>query len=98
MTSGSIGVRDATWIGQRERTIIREVAECLPRPDGFSSWHSFWSSAQDFHRDRDARPNLAALQRNMDQLKDLGVLKAKIDVKRYADLRFIDAAAKTSSK
>jgi NitT/TauT family transport system substrate-binding protein len=75
---------------------VQIVADFNKRPA--SDFAPYLFSAQDFHRDRDARPNLAALQRNMDQLKDLGILKAKIDVKRYADLRFIDAAAKTSSK
>jgi ABC-type nitrate/sulfonate/bicarbonate transport system substrate-binding protein len=50
-------------------------------------------SARDYHRDRDARPDLALLQRNLALLGEAGVVATNIDVRRYADLSFIDAAA-----
>ena len=40
----------------------------------------------DYYRDRDARPDLAALQRNMDALRDAGFLDIAIDVRHYVDL------------
>jgi len=75
---------------------VQIVADFNKRPASVFAPYLF--TPKDFYRDRDARPNLAALQRNMDQLKGLGILKAKIDVKRYADLSFIDAAAKRLEK
>lgn len=51
-------------------------------------------SKDDYFRDRDAQPNLDALQHNLQSLKELGFLKIDIDVKRYADLRFVEQAAK----
>lgn len=46
----------------------------------------------DYYRDRDARPNLAALQSNLRLLRDAGLLSIDIDVRRYADLSFVDTA------
>lgn len=48
----------------------------------------------DVYRNPNARPDLAALQRNMNQLHALGILKAPIRVKGYADLAFVENAAK----
>lgn len=48
----------------------------------------------DYYRDHNARPNLDALQHNIQTLKELGFLKTDIDVKRHADLGFIEEAAK----
>ena len=69
------------------------VAEFNKRP---AKVYSYLFTDRDDYRDPNARPNLEALQRNMDQLKGLGILKTHIDVKHYADLRFVDAAAKMS--
>ncbi len=49
---------------------------------------------EDNYHDPDARPNLAALQSNVDTLKRLGFLKASVDVMSHSDLSLIDAAAK----
>ena len=75
---------------------VQIVADFNKRPA--SVFSSYLFTPADFHRDPDARPNLAALQQNMKQLKELGFLKSDIDVKRYADLRFIDAAVKRVGK
>jgi sulfonate transport system substrate-binding protein len=48
----------------------------------------------DYYHDPEGRPNLAALQRDMKTERDLGFLKADLDVAKYTDLSFIDAAAK----
>lgn len=68
------------------------VATFNKRPVSVFSPYLF--KATDFYRDRNARPNFDALQRNLDQLHKLGILKAAIDLKHYADLTFIDAAAR----
>lgn len=59
--------------------------------DDFADW--LFTSA-DYYRDRDARPNLALLQSNLSLLTAAGVLAIDIDVRPYADLGFIDTAAK----
>jgi len=49
---------------------------------------------QDYFRDNDMKPNLDALQANVNAVKDLGFVKANLDVKKYADLSIIEEAAK----
>jgi NitT/TauT family transport system substrate-binding protein len=39
-------------------------------------------------------PNLAALQSNVQQQKDVGFIKNDIDVKKYADVSMVVEAAK----
>jgi len=48
----------------------------------------------DFYHDPDARPNLAAMQNDMETQVKLGFLKQDLDVKQYVDLSFIDEAAR----
>lgn len=48
----------------------------------------------DYYRDPDARPNLAALQSNIKTQKEVGLLNIDIDVAKYADLSLVDEAAK----
>jgi NitT/TauT family transport system substrate-binding protein len=49
---------------------------------------------KDNYRDPGMRPDLAALQRNVDLTHDLGFVKASFDVKKYADLSLVEEAAK----
>jgi sulfonate transport system substrate-binding protein len=49
---------------------------------------------RDDYRDPDLRPNLDAVQRDIDREVDMGFLKTRIDVKTYADLSLVDEAAK----
>jgi sulfonate transport system substrate-binding protein len=49
---------------------------------------------RDQFRDPNGTPNLAALQSNLRQQKEVGLLKADIDVKKYSDLSMIEEAAK----
>jgi sulfonate transport system substrate-binding protein len=58
----------------------------------FSPW--LFVKGQDYYRDLDARPNLKALQNNIDTQKQLGFLDIDIDVKKYSDLSLVDEAAK----
>jgi NitT/TauT family transport system substrate-binding protein len=60
-------------------------------PERFDSW---LFTKKDFYRDPDMVPNVAALQANLDMQKDMGFLKAKIDVTKYVDLSLIQEAAK----
>jgi NitT/TauT family transport system substrate-binding protein len=49
---------------------------------------------RDNYRDPNMVPDLAALQRNIDLIHDLGFVKASFDIKKYADLSLIEEAAK----
>jgi len=49
---------------------------------------------QDEYRDPNMVPNLAALQRNVDVTRELGFVKKKIDINKYADLSLVKEAAK----
>ena len=49
---------------------------------------------QDNYRDPNLMPDLAALQRNVDLMKDLGFIKASVEVKSHSDLSLVEEAAK----
>ena len=49
---------------------------------------------QDAYHDPNMLPDLAALQRNVDMTRDLGFIKAPMDVKKYTDLSLAQEAAK----
>ncbi len=84
------GIRWLTDPKNRDRAIAL-LADFTHQPaDGFASW---LFTKQDNYHDPDARPNVAALQNNVDVLVRLGLLKTAIDVKAHADLSLIDDAA-----
>ena len=49
---------------------------------------------KDYYRDPDMKPDLVALQRNVDTAVDLGIIKSSVDVKKHSDLSLIEEAAK----
>jgi NitT/TauT family transport system substrate-binding protein len=49
---------------------------------------------QDYYRDPDMMPDLAALQRNVDTTAEMGFIKSRFDVKQYSDLGLVEEAAK----
>jgi sulfonate transport system substrate-binding protein len=49
---------------------------------------------QDNYRNPDMLPDLKALQSNVDTMKDLGFVKARVDVAAHADLSIVQEAAK----
>jgi len=49
---------------------------------------------EDFYRDPNATLNLTALQANVDMAEAMGVVKQHLDVSKYTDLTYIEAAAK----
>lgn len=57
----------------------------------FDSW---LFTKNDYYRDPNGRPNLDALQSNIDLEREEGFLRSRIDIRRYVDLSLIDAAAK----
>jgi NitT/TauT family transport system substrate-binding protein len=49
---------------------------------------------KDYYRDPNMMPDLGALQKNIDMTKDLGFVRASVDIKKYADLSITEEAAK----
>jgi len=49
---------------------------------------------EDYYRNPNMLPNLDALQRNVDMTKELGFIKASLDVKAHSDLSLVEEAAK----
>jgi NitT/TauT family transport system substrate-binding protein len=48
---------------------------------------------EDVYRDPDARPDVDALQHNLDAMQELGFTRSHIDAAKHTDLSFIEAAA-----
>ncbi len=57
-------------------------------------YKSFAFTKKDFYRDPNATPDLVALQRNIDTLLDLGVIKRRVIAKNHIDLSFLNEAKK----
>jgi len=82
------------WLLDRANrpAVLALVARVTKQPESaFADW---LFTADDYFHDPDARPNLAALQNNMRLQKELGFLKADIDLAKYTDLSMVDEAAK----
>jgi NitT/TauT family transport system substrate-binding protein len=67
------------------------VARLNKAPPGRMEW-AF--GPKDQYRDPNGMPNLAALQNNLKQQKDVGLLNDTIDVKKYSDVSMVEEAAK----
>jgi sulfonate transport system substrate-binding protein len=75
---------------------IKIVSQFTKQPESdFSDW---LFTKNDYYRDPDARPNLAALQNNIKTQKEVGLLNIDVDVAKYADLSLVDEAAKRRHK
>ena len=59
-----------------------------------SRFESWLFTKKDYYRDRDGRPDLDALQANINLQKQLGFLKSDLAVKKYTDLSIVEEAAK----
>jgi sulfonate transport system substrate-binding protein len=55
---------------------------------------SYYLTKKDIYHAPDAIPDLAAFQRNIDTQHRLGFLKSTFDVRKYADLSYVEEAAK----
>ena len=62
--------------------------------DSTGLYASYVFTDGDYYRDRDGRPDLAALQRNLRLLRDAGLFAEDLDVREYADLSLVEAAAR----
>jgi len=74
--------------------VLAIIADFTKQPaSSFSDWVF---TKQDYYQDPHVRPNVKALQHDLDVQKELGLLKISIDVTKYADLSLVDEAAKRS--
>jgi len=71
--------------------VARIASEMLKVPPERFGW---LFTKQDSYRDPEAKPDLDALQRNVDICAELGIFRAKFDVKKHADLSIVEEAAK----
>jgi sulfonate transport system substrate-binding protein len=58
----------------------------------FASW--LFVQGEDFYRDPNGLPDLDALQSNVAMERDLGFVKGELDVRKLADLSYIEEAAR----
>ena len=80
------------YIDPKNQKEVMEIAgKVTKQPPERFTW---LFTKQDYFRDPDMKPNLDALQSNVRMTKELGFVKADMDVKKYADLSIIEEAAK----
>ena len=73
----------------------KEVAEIASRVTKQPPERFGWLfTKEDNYRDPDMKPNLVALQSNMDTMKQLGFVKDSLDIKKHSDLSLIEEANK----
>jgi NitT/TauT family transport system substrate-binding protein len=56
--------------------------------------YSWLFTDKDYFRDPNMIPDLAALQKNLDMTKDLGFMRASLDIKKHVDLSIVEEASK----
>jgi sulfonate transport system substrate-binding protein len=59
-------------------------------PERFQGW---LMTSKEYARNRDLMPDLKALQANVNQTRELGFLRAPLDVQKYSDLSIVQEAA-----
>jgi NitT/TauT family transport system substrate-binding protein len=80
------------YIDPKNQKEVMEIAgKVTKQPPERFTW---LFTRQDYFRDPNMKPNLDALQSNVRMTKELGFVKADMDVKKYADLSIIEEAAK----
>jgi sulfonate transport system substrate-binding protein len=87
-------LRASRWITDptHRDEAIRIVSDFTKQPQALLA--AYYMTNEDDYRDPDGRPDIAALQRNLDAMQDLGFLKSHIDAAKYSDLSFIDSAVR----
>ena len=86
-------VRATRWMlaPENRAEATRMLAEVTKQsPDVLATYYLL--PGEDVYRDPDARPDVEALQRNLDAMQELGFTRSHIDVVKHTDLSFIDAA------
>jgi hypothetical protein len=80
--------QSAKWANHDE---VMQIASRITKqpPERFS-----WAfTKQDFYRDPNMLPDLAALQPNVNMTRELGFVKIEIDMRKFSDLSFVQEAA-----
>jgi len=80
------------YLDPKNHDAVAEIASRITKqpPERFG----WLFTKNDYYRAPDMRPDLVALQKNVDMTKDLGFVKASIDVKAHSDLSLVEEAAK----
>jgi sulfonate transport system substrate-binding protein len=80
------------YLDPRNHDEVVQIAARVSKqpPDRFQEW---LFTKKDYYRDPGLVPDLEALQANIDLARDLGLLKASLDVKKHADLSLVREAA-----
>ena len=76
---------------KNQKEVMQIAGKVTKQPPERFTW---LFTKQDYFRDFNMLPNLAALQSNVDMTRDLGFVKGSMDVKKYTDLSIIEEAAK----
>lgn len=87
-------IRELRWAwdpAHRDEAITRVAAATRQSPDLLGR---YIFTHKDNYQDLDGRPNLAAIASNIHAQRELDLIKADIDVTRYADLSLVGDAAK----
>ena len=81
------------YLDPRNHAEVVQIAARVSKqpPERFEGW---LFTKKDYYRDPNFMPNLEAFQANMNLQRDLGLIKAGLDVKKYADLSLVQEAAK----
>jgi sulfonate transport system substrate-binding protein len=80
------------YLDPKNQKEVTEIAgRMMKRPPEQFGW---LFTKNDYYRDPNMVPDLAALQRNLDMTKDLGFMRAGMDVKKYTDLSLVEEAAR----
>ncbi len=85
-------IRALRWYSDpknRDEAVAIVARVTKQKPEDLRPW---LLTEQDFYRDPNATPNLEALQRNLDTLREVGFLKERFEVRPHADLSLIEAA------
>jgi NitT/TauT family transport system substrate-binding protein len=70
--------------------VINIVARAMKQPPEL--YRGWLFSERDMYRDRNGIPNLEALQANIETQRELGFLEKPLDVRKYTDLGYVEAA------
>jgi sulfonate transport system substrate-binding protein len=87
-------IRGLHWFldpANRTEAIALIAAAMKTPPERYAS---YLFTKQDFYRDPDAKPNIPALQHDMETELSLGFIKEPIDIAKYVDLSFVEEGAK----
>lgn len=80
------------WDPAHRKQAIKMVAAVTKQPAQRLAGYIY--THKDNYQDLNAKPNLAALARNIHAQKELGLIKADVDVKAHADLSLVEEAAR----